>query len=70
MYHSEATSLPDGRVLVSGSDPHTKNPDGTDKFPEGKFSRLYRVSGAHFRRAEFHIEVYIPWYLSSGLMQP
>ena len=32
MYHSEATLLPDGRVLVSGSDP---NPyDATPKFPE------------------------------------
>jgi len=32
MYHSEATLLPDGRVLVSGSDP---NPyDATRKFPE------------------------------------
>ena len=28
MYHSEATLLPDGRVLVSGSDPLDKN------FPE------------------------------------
>ena len=34
LYHSEATLLPDGRVLVSGSDPQTKNPDGTDKYPE------------------------------------
>jgi hypothetical protein len=34
MYHSEATLLPDGRVLVSGSDPQTDNPDGTVKYPE------------------------------------
>ena len=34
LYHSEATLLPDGRVLVSGSDPETKNPDGTVKYPE------------------------------------
>jgi hypothetical protein len=34
MYHSEATLLPDGRVLVSGSDPQTNNPDGTVKYPE------------------------------------
>ena len=34
LYHSEATLLPDGRVLVSGSDPQTKNPDGTVKYPE------------------------------------
>ena len=34
LYHSEATLLPDGRVLISGSDPETKNPDGTVKYPE------------------------------------
>ena len=32
MYHSEATLLPDARVLVSGSDPNQNNP--TPKFPE------------------------------------
>jgi len=31
MYHSEATLLPDGRVLISGSDP---NPDGVQVYPE------------------------------------
>ena len=50
LYHSEATLLPDGRVLVSGSDP---NPIGAQKFPE-----------------ELRIEVYIPPYLSEGLVQP
>ncbi|KAI0058608.1 copper radical oxidase [Artomyces pyxidatus] len=34
LYHSEATLLPDGRVLISGSDPQTNNPDGSPKFPE------------------------------------
>jgi hypothetical protein len=34
MYHSEAILLPDGRVLISGSDPQTFNPDGTAKYPE------------------------------------
>ena len=34
MYHSEAALLPDGRVLVSGSDPQTANADGTPKYPE------------------------------------
>jgi len=34
MYHSEAILLPDGRILVSGSDPQTDNPDGTVKYPE------------------------------------
>jgi len=34
MYHSEAILLPDGRILVSGSDPMTNNPNGTVKYPE------------------------------------
>ena len=34
MYHSEAILLPDGRVLVSGSDPQTYLPDGSEKYPE------------------------------------
>lgn len=47
LYHSEATLLPDGRVLISGSDPQTPG------LPE-----------------ELRIEVYIPPYLSQGLLQP
>jgi hypothetical protein len=47
MYHSEATLLPDGRVLISGSDPQTPG------LPE-----------------ELRIEVYIPPYLTQGLLQP
>jgi hypothetical protein len=34
MYHSEATLLPDGSVLVSGSDPQTFAPDGSEIYPE------------------------------------
>ena len=34
LYHSEATLLPDGRVLVSGSDPQTDFPNGTVRYPE------------------------------------
>ncbi|KAH9166987.1 copper radical oxidase [Lactarius sanguifluus] len=34
MYHSEATLLPDGRVLVSGSDPHGYDPSKKSKFQE------------------------------------
>lgn len=34
MYHSEAFLLPDGRIMISGSDPQTNNPDGTVKYPE------------------------------------
>jgi hypothetical protein len=47
MYHSEATLLPDGRVLISGSDPQTPG------LPE-----------------ELRVEVYIPPYLTQGLLQP
>lgn len=32
--YSEAALLPDGRILISGSDPQTLNPDGTVKYPE------------------------------------
>jgi hypothetical protein len=34
MYHSEAILLPDGRVLISGSDPQTNFPNGTVEYPE------------------------------------
>jgi len=34
LYHSEATLLPDGRVLVSGSDPQTRYPNGSYVYPE------------------------------------
>lgn len=34
LYHSEAALLPDGRVLVSGSDPETAFPNGTAIFPQ------------------------------------
>lgn len=34
LYHSEATLLPDGRVMVSGSDPQTNFPNGTVEYPE------------------------------------
>ena len=33
--------LPDGRVLISGSDPQTNNPDGTPKFPEEMRIEVY-----------------------------
>ncbi|KAI0086860.1 copper radical oxidase [Irpex rosettiformis] len=41
LYHSEATLLFDGRVLISGSDPQTNNPDGTPKFPEEMRIEVY-----------------------------
>ena len=34
MYHSEATLLPDGRVLVTGSDPESRYPNGSFVYPE------------------------------------
>jgi len=34
LYHSEATLLTDGRVLISGSDPQTYYPNGTAIYPE------------------------------------
>lgn len=34
LYHSELALLPDGRVLISGSDPQTYYPNGTDIFPQ------------------------------------
>ncbi|KAF8623873.1 hypothetical protein AX17_007275 [Amanita inopinata Kibby_2008] len=34
LYHSEATLLPDGRVLVSGSDPQTIDANGNAIYPE------------------------------------
>ena len=34
LYHSEATLLPDGRVLISGSDPETYYPNGSYVYPE------------------------------------
>ena len=34
MYHSEATLLPDGRVLISGSDSLTRYPNGSYVYPE------------------------------------
>ncbi|KAL4076636.1 glyoxal oxidase [Scleroderma yunnanense] len=34
LYHSEATLLPDGRILVTGSDPETYYPNGSYVYPE------------------------------------
>ncbi|KAH6905304.1 copper radical oxidase [Coprinopsis sp. MPI-PUGE-AT-0042] len=34
LYHSEATLLADGRVLISGSDPETNWPNGTARYPQ------------------------------------
>jgi hypothetical protein len=39
MYHSEATLLPDGRVLVSGSDPNPNGPQSP--FPEERRIEVY-----------------------------
>ncbi|TFK38505.1 hypothetical protein BDQ12DRAFT_723345 [Crucibulum laeve] len=57
MYHSEATLLPDGRILVSGSDPQTDNPDGTVKYPEEFRIEVYipPYLNQGFRQPEFNI---------------
>ncbi|KAJ3556376.1 hypothetical protein NM688_g2060 [Phlebia brevispora] len=41
LYHSEATLLYDGRVLITGSDPETYEPDGTPIFPEEMRVEVY-----------------------------
>jgi hypothetical protein len=41
LYHSEATLLYDGRVLISGSDPQTNFDNGTVKFPEEMRIEVY-----------------------------
>jgi hypothetical protein len=41
LYHSEATLLPDGRVLVSGSDPQTNYPNGSYVYPEEMRIEVY-----------------------------
>ncbi|KAH7925711.1 copper radical oxidase-like protein [Leucogyrophana mollusca] len=48
LYHSEATLLTDGRVLVSGSDPQTYYPNGSYVYPEEM-----RIEG--YRQPEFTI---------------
>lgn len=54
LYHSEAITLLDGRVLVSGSDPTGAWQDtNPNDFPE-----------------EFRVEVFTPPYLLSGLARP
>ncbi|KAG6885800.1 hypothetical protein C0993_009560 [Termitomyces sp. T159_Od127] len=59
LYHSELTLLPDGRVLVSGSDPQTNNPDGTVKYPEEFRIEVYipPYLNQGFRPPEFNISV-------------
>ncbi|KAG6890187.1 hypothetical protein C0995_010892 [Termitomyces sp. Mi166 len=59
LYHSELTLLPDGRVLVSGSDPQTNNPDGTVKYPEEFRIEVYipPYLNQGFRPPEFDISV-------------
>ncbi|KAF8196991.1 glyoxal oxidase N-terminus-domain-containing protein [Pholiota molesta] len=59
MYHSEAVLLPDGRVLVSGSDPETNNPDGTVKYPEEFRIEVYipPYLNQGFKQPTFNISV-------------
>jgi hypothetical protein len=57
MYHSEAILLPDGRVMISGSDPQTNNNDGTVKYPEEFRIEVYvpPYLNQGFRQPEFNI---------------
>ena len=71
LYHSEATLLPDGRVLVSGSDPQTDFPNGTVRYPEeyrievtSLFTFWTRITNWLF------FQVYVPPYLTQGFTQP
>lgn len=54
LYHSEAITLLDGRVLVSGSDP----------------TGLYEDTNVNDFPEEFRVEVFTPPYLLSGLARP
>lgn len=54
MYHSETSLMPDGSVLVSGSDSQTAWPNGTQwKYPQ-----------------EFRLELFLPPYLTDGRVKP
>lgn len=62
MYHSEAITLLDGRILVSGSDPSGNDPNGDDGLPLPVDPKIYPE--------EFRVEVFTPPYLLSGLPRP
>ena len=61
LYHSEATLLPDGRVLVSGSDPQTNYPNGTVEYPEEFRIEVIRLCLAF----EHKLIYYVPGLRSS-----
>lgn len=65
LYHSEAILLPDGRVLVSGSDPQTPG------FPE-EFRVEVRNQSFQAEIVTHNVldQVYIPPYLNQGFKQP
>ncbi|KAH8989428.1 copper radical oxidase [Lactarius akahatsu] len=54
MYHSEATLLPDGRVLVSGSDPNAYDAPETRKFPE----ELRIETGAYGKKYQINVQLF------------
>jgi len=65
MYHSEATLLPDGRILVSGSDPQTNNDDGTVRYPEE-----FRIEVCPHHLALFLLRIYFFQGIHSTVPQP
>lgn len=62
LYHSEAITLLDGRVLVSGSDPSGNDPNDAQ-------GNLLPVD-PNIYPEEFRVEVFTPPYLLSGLPRP
>jgi hypothetical protein len=71
MYHSEAVLIPDGRVLVSGSDPQTDNADGTVKYPEEFRIEVKTKQFLFMLPVNLSIyQVYVPPYLTQGFTQP
>jgi hypothetical protein len=70
LYHSEATLLPDGRVLISGSDPNPDTPT-TGQFPEEFRVEVCDTITLDLLPAKpFLSQVYLPPYLTSGLKPP
>jgi hypothetical protein len=63
MYHSEAILLPDGRVMISGSDPLTNWDNGTVRYPEELRIEVSRMCIRRGKGTEmFHKGLYSPLF--------